>query len=98
MTVSTQFRDDLRGEEKARIAEIIWGASIPTPSILLALFFSLSPSAISPPPFDPLCTSFYVFPRATETRVTRGLRPHLGRLFVASAQLFSTDLQAGSND
>lgn len=42
MTVSTQFRDDLRGEEKARIAEIIWGASIPTPSILLALFFSLS--------------------------------------------------------
>lgn len=90
MTVSTQFRDDLRGEEKARIAEIIWGASIPTPSILLALFFSLS--AISPPPFDPLCTSFYVFPRATETRVTRGLRPHLGRLFVASAQLFSTGL------
>lgn len=73
MTVSTQFRDDLRGEEKARIAEIIWGASIPTclplfyysRSLFLSLFLSLS--AISPPPFDPLCTSFYVFPRATET-------------------------------
>lgn len=67
-------------------------------SLYFTRFFSLSPSAISPPPFDPLCTSFYVFPRATETRVTRGLRPHLGRLFVASAQLFSTGLQAGSND
>lgn len=56
------------------------------PSILLALSFSLSLSPLSwPPPFDPLCTSFYVFPRATETRVTRGLSPHLGRLFVASA-------------
>lgn len=45
MTVSTQFRDDIRGEEKARIAEITWAASIPTPSILLrrsVVFLSLS--------------------------------------------------------
>lgn len=49
MTVSTQFRDDLRGEEKTRIAEIIWGASIPTCFLLfcsLSLFLSLFPPSL----------------------------------------------------
>lgn len=60
----------------------------------LCLTIVLSSFSVCHPPFDSLSSSFSFLPRfrATGNHVTRGLHPHLGRLFVASVpeELFST--------